>query len=51
MTVQRSGADARLFADIIETDIHARPSEGLFRNLENALAISLGICSGLSGRF
>lgn len=51
MTVQGSRANARLSADIIETDVRSRPSERLFRNLEDALAIALRICAWLSGEF
>ena len=48
VAVQGAGADTSLLRDVVQVDFAVRSGKGIFRHLEDALAVSLRVCSRLS---
>jgi hypothetical protein len=48
VTIQSSGAHARLFGDIVKAGVCAKAGKRIFSHVQDALAVPLSVCTQFS---
>jgi hypothetical protein len=50
VAIERAGSDARLFGDVVQAGVGSEARKRFLGNFDDALAVSLGIHTGLAAR-